>query len=74
MGKTYKDNLMKDAPPVSPQTVVRMGAELAGHVAAEDDLSAVAALLSGLVGEMGSLRAMAVDDTEPASTYDPSPP
>ena len=65
---------MADAQRVSHETVVRMGAELVGNAVGDDDLPAVAALLSGLVSEMGSMRAMEIHDTEPATTYDPSPP
>ena len=65
---------MADAQPVSPDTAARMGAELVGHALPEEDLRAVAALLSGLVSEMGSMRAMEIPDTEPATTYDPSQP
>ena len=65
---------MSDVQPVSAEAVVRMGAELVGHAVGADDLPAVAALLSGLVTEMGSMRAMEIHDAEPATTYDPSPP
>ena len=65
---------MPDVEPVSAETVVRMGAELVGHAVGDDDLPAVAALLSGLVSEMGSMRAMEIHDTEPATTYEPSLP
>ena len=65
---------MADAQPVSPETVVRMGAELVGHAVGDEDLRAVAALLSGLLSEMGSMRAMEIHDTEPATTYEASHP
>jgi hypothetical protein len=65
---------MEDAEQVAPETVVRMGAELVGSAVTEDDLEAVAGLLSGLVSEMLPMRAMETDDSEPATTYDPSPP
>lgn len=65
---------MADAQPVSPETLVRIAAELAGTPVRDEDLPAVAALLSGLVSEMGPMRAMEMPDAEPATTYDPSPP
>ena len=65
---------MADTEQVAPETVVRMGAELVGHAVTEEDLEAVAGLLSGLASEMVPMRAMEIDDVEPASTYDPSPP
>lgn len=63
---------MADAQPVSPGSAARMGTELVGHALPDEDLRAVAALLSGLVSEMAPMRAMEIHDTEPATTYDPS--
>jgi hypothetical protein len=65
---------MEDAEQVAPDTIVRMEAELVRSPVAEEDLEAVAGLLSGLVSEMAPMRAMETDDSEPATTYDPTPP
>jgi hypothetical protein len=65
---------MEDAERVAPDTVVRMGAELVRSAVTEEDLEAVAGLLSGLVSEMLPMRAMEIYDSEPATTYDPTPP
>ncbi|MHC4407226.1 MAG: hypothetical protein ACYTG0_47050 [Planctomycetota bacterium] len=54
---------------LSPDTVARAADELVGMPIDADSLEAAAALLSGLILEMGPMRALDSADAEPATVY-----
>jgi len=65
---------MSDTQKPSPETVARAARELVGTPLDEGQTDAVAALLAGLIAEMGPMRAMDVGPSEPATLYDASEP
>ena len=60
---------LKSAPAISPTTIDRAARELVGGELPAADQKAVAELTANLFGEMASLRAFDVGETEPASIY-----
>ena len=65
---------MADPQKLSPEMVARISDELIGTPVPADDPQPVAALLRVLIREMAPMRAMNVEDAEPATTYEASPP
>jgi hypothetical protein len=65
--------LEPDAKPaaISPATINVVARELVGDELPEADQNAVAELTANLFGEMASLRAFDVGETEPAGIYRP---
>ena len=61
---------MPDEPPLAPETLARLAEGLVEARIDDGQLEAVAGLLHGLAGELGPMRAMRVDEAEPATTYD----
>ena len=60
---------LKPGPAISSATIDRAARELVGRELPEADQKAVAELTANLFGEMASLRAFDVGETEPASIY-----
>lgn len=65
---------MQTPPNLSPDTVARMAEELLQVFPDAGRREAIAAVLGGLILEMAPMRAMDVDDSEPAACYDASQP
>jgi len=65
---------MADPHVPSPDLIARAARELVGTPLDEGRNEAVAALLAGLIAELGSMRAMDVGHCEPATLYDASEP
>jgi hypothetical protein len=65
---------MSDTQKLSTDLIARMARDLVGTPLHEQELEAVAALVSGLASEMAAMRAIEIVGIEPATTYDPRQP